>query len=570
MTDRPWLKHYPEGVDWHRRFEAKPLFRLLDEAAEKWPECPFLSFEGRRFSYAETRDLVNRAAKGLRALGVTKGVHVGLFLPNSPQFVICYHAILKAGGTVVNFSPLYSVPELLEQVEDSETDIMVTLDLELLYPTIERVFSESRLETLIVSGIADALGSLKGLAYRLLRRSERVRIPDDERHRRFTELLDNDGALDDPEIDPETDIAVLQYTGGTTGTPKGAMLTHANLSINAAQSLAWDPFIEPGKEVMLGALPLFHVFAMTLVMNATTLAGGEIVLMPKFELSAAMKLIEKRKVTLMPGVPTMFTAILNDKDLAKRDLSSLRSCFSGGAPLPAEVKRRFEEAAGGVIVNEGYGLTEASPTVSSNPIHGKAKSGAIGLPMPGTDIVILDKEDHDKILGLNETGEICVRGPQVMKGYWKRPEETADVFAGDLLRTGDLGYMDEEGYTFLIDRAKDLIVSGGFNLYPRNIEEAIYKHPAVEEAAVIGVPDDYLGEAPKAFVVLKPDHELSAERLTSFLAEHLGKHERPRQFAFRSSLPRTNVGKIDKKALVAAEADTYDTNGTPSDEQRPS
>jgi len=568
MTDKPWLEHYPEKPDWNQSFEAKPVFRLLDEPAANWPERRYLYFMGLEMTFGETLALVNRAARGFQAMGIGKGTKVGLFLPNCPQFVVCFYAILRTGATVVNFSPLYSVPELLHQVEDSETDYMITLDLKALYPTIERVYSESRLKKMIVSGLEDALPPLKALAYRLFGRSKRVEVPDDDRHLRYRDLIDNDGKPAPVEIDVEEDVAVLQYTGGTTGTPKGAMLTHANLSINAAQSLAWDPYLEPGAEVMLGALPLFHVFAMTLVLNATTLAGGEIVLMPKFELADALKLVEKRKVTLMPGVPTMFNAILNDRDLAKHDLSSLRSCFSGGAPLPAEIKRRFEERAGGVVVNEGYGLTECSPTVSSNPIRGKAKSGSIGLPIPATEIVIVDKDDPSKTLGLNEIGEICVRGPQVMKGYWNKPDETAAVFVGDLLRTGDIGYMDEEGYTFLIDRAKDLILSGGFNIYPRNLEEAIYKHPAVTEAAVIGVPDDYHGEAPKAFVVLKPDHTLTADRLKTFLREHLGKNEIPREVEFRDTLPKTNVGKIDKKALVDIRSEHYQTGSEATNAKR--
>jgi len=553
MAEKPWLAQYPEGVDWHARFEAKPLYRLLDDAAQDWPERPHLDFMGRQFAYRETRDLVNRAAKGLQGLGVGKGVRVGLFLPNCPQFVICYYAALKAGGTVVALSPLYSARELLDQVEDSQTDIVVTLDLKELYPKIARVFEESRLQTLVVSSLADVLPPLKALADKLFRPFSRARIPDDDCHIAYTDLLDTDGAVAEPDLDLEADIAALQFTGGTTGTPKAAMLTHANLSINAAQSLAWDPENTPGEEVMLGALPFFHIFAMTLVMNASTLGGAEIVLMPKFELKQALKLVERKRVSLMPGVPTMFTAMLNDPETGKRDLSSLRSCFSGGAPLPAEVKRGFEKAAGGVVVNEGYGLTEASPTVSSNPIRGKAKAGSIGLPMPATEIVILDQEDQGKALDPGETGEICVRGPQVMKGYADRPEETAEVFIGDLLRTGDLGYMDEEGYTFLVDRAKDLIISGGFNIYPRTVEEAIYEHPAVQEAAVIGVPDEYYGESPKAVVVLKPEQTLEPERLKAFLRERLGKHEIPHSVEVRDSLPKTTIGKIDKKALAAQE-----------------
>ncbi|GGO09156.1 dicarboxylate--CoA ligase PimA [Iodidimonas muriae] len=558
MADKPWLKNYPQQLDWAREFKARPLFELLEDSAKRWPDNAHMAFMGREVGYRESADLVRRAAKGFQALGVKKGVRVGLFLPNCPQFIIAYYGILRAGGTVVNFSPLYSVPELLAQVEDSETDIMVTLDLAALYPQIAEVFDQSRLKKLVVAGFGDMLPFWKGLAFKLLKKDLRADIPKDDDHVSFEWLV---GQGSDPapvEIDPYNDVAVLQYTGGTTGVPKGAMLTHANLSINCAQTLYWDPSLNQGEGVMLGALPLFHVFAMTLVMNASTLNGAKIVLMPKFELEDALRLAAEHKVTMMPGVPTMFTAILNHDDLAKYDLSALRSCFSGGAPLPAEVKKRFEAAIPGVVVNEGYGLTESSPTVSANPIIGKQKAGSIGLPVPGTEIVILDRDDPEKVLGLGDVGEICVRGPQVMKGYWNKPEATAEVMQGDLLRTGDIGYMDEEGYTFIIDRSKDLILVGGFNVFPRNVEEAIYKHPSVAETTVIGVPDAYRGEAPKAFVVLKKDHELSAEKLKTFLREHLGKHELPREIEFRDALPKTMVGKLSKKELVAEERAKYE------------
>jgi len=564
-TDRPWLKSYPAALDWHARFPAKPLYALIDEAAAKWPDHLHMTFMGRRITYAESADMVSRAAEGFRRLGVKKGVHVGLFLPNCPQFIVCYYAILKAGGTVVNFSPLYSEPELLNQVEDSCTDIMVTLDLVDLYPKMLRVMRESRLERLVVSGLSDALPRLKGIAFNLFQRKRRASVEWGADHTAYADLLDNDPIAAPAEVDVHEDVAVLQYTGGTTGVPKGAMLTHANLSVNAAQTLYWDPSVRPGHDVMLGALPLFHVFAMTLVMNAGTLGGAKIVLMPKFELEGALKLVGEEGVTLMPGVPTMFSAILNFDGRGKYDLSSLRTCLSGGAPLPAEVKRAFEEAVPGVRVNEGYGLTESSPTVSASPIAEEGKSGSIGLPLPDTEIVIMDKDSGEGPLPIGETGEICIRGPQVMKGYWNRPEDTAAVFYGDLLRTGDIGYMDEDGYTFLIDRSKDLILVGGFNVFPRTVEEAIYTHPSVLEASVIGVPDPYLGEAPKAFVVVKQGHELSVDSLRAFLKERLGKHELPRGIEFRDSLPKTMIGKLSKKELVEEERAKYEAGTSATD-----
>ncbi len=561
MSERPWLRHYPPGVDWFMPLEAKPVFALLDDAAARWPERPHMSFMGRVYRYRESAALVNRLARGLQDIGVGKGVQVGLYMPNCPQFVLAYYAILKAGGTVVNFSPLYSVPELEAQVADSETDMMVTLNLEPLYSNIAAVAARSRIQRLIVARLEDALPTVKAALFRLTRRKQIATVREDAAHMCLRRLLANDGDVAPVAIDPAQDVAVLQYTGGTTGIPKGAMLTHANLSINAAQTLHWDPSVKLGEEVMLGALPLFHVFAMTLVMNAMTLGGGKIVLMPKFELEEALRLVARERVTLMPGVPTMFTAILNHPRLDRYDLSSLKSCFSGGAPLPSEVKRRFEERVKGLVVNEGYGLTEASPTVASNPIHGLQKSGSIGLPLPRTEVLIRDLDDPDRDLPLGETGEICVRGPQVMKGYWKRPEATAEALRNGVLHTGDIGYMDEDGYSFIVDRAKDLILVGGFNVYPRVIEEAIYRHPAVREVTVIGVPDPYLGEAPKAFVVLKEGQSLDAESLLAFLRGNIGKHEMPRAVEFRDELPKTMVGKLSKKELVEEERAKYEAGG---------
>jgi len=557
MTERPWLAHYPKSVQWDQSFPAKPLYRLLDETADAHPDWPYLDFMGKRQSYGAVKAKVERAAAGLQRIGVTKGTKVGLFLPNCPQFIIGYYAILKAGGTVVNFSPLYSIPELLHQVEDSETDIMITLDVKQLFEPMSHVREQSRLQTVVVGSIGEALPRVKGLQYGIAKRRERAALPRHDSFLTFQELMDNDGVPEPVEIDPHEDVAVLQYTGGTTGTPKGAMLTHANLSINAQQTLAWDQDFQPQGEKMLGALPLFHVFAMTLVMNVTTLAGGEIVLMPKFELDEALDLVSRRKITLMPGVPTMFNAILHHKQLGKYDLSSLRMCFSGGAPLPAEVKKGFEKVVPGVAINEGYGLTETSPVASSNPQEG-AKIGSIGVPVPGTEIVILDRDNPGQILGLGQTGEIGIRGPQVMKGYYRRPEATAEVMCGTILRTGDVGYMDEDGFTFLIDRDKDLILVGGFNVFPRRVEEAVYEHPAVQECTVIGIPHDYLGEAPKAFVVRKTNQSLSEADLLEFLRARIGKHEMPRQIEFRDSLPKTMIGKLSKKELVAEEKAKYE------------
>ena len=561
MTDHAWLKNYPEGVDWNMPLVARPLFALLDDAVARFPGRPCMDFLGRVYTYGEVGGLVDRAASGFRRLGVEKGTKVGLFLPNCPQFVICYHAILKAGGVVVNYSPLYSEPELLQQIEDSETDIVVTLNLVALYPKARAMLERSRLRLLVVGTMSEALPFPKNWLFPLVKRRDVVRAPDDANHVPFEELIDNDGVYKPATVDPENDVAVLQYTGGTTGVPKGAMLTHANLFINTVQCGVWFPALEPGAERVMGVLPFFHVFAMTAVMNMSIHLGAVIIMHPRFELDAVLKDVHGKKPTLFDGVPTMFGAINAHPRLKDVDLTSIKACISGGAPLPVEVKRRFEELSGCVLV-EGYGLTECSPVATCSPFSDGAKAGSIGLPMPGTVIEIVDRDDPAKVLPQGETGEICVSGPQVMAGYWRNEAATRDVIVDGRLRTGDVGYMDEDGYTFIIDRIKDLILVSGFNVYPRNVEDGIYRHPAVEETTVIGVPDEYQGQSVKAFVKLKDGQTLTEEELKAFLEDQLGRHEIPRHVEFRDALPKTMIGKLSKKELVAEEEARRQASGT--------
>jgi len=553
VTEKPWLKTYPKHLDWHFTPPAAPVHALLDEAVEKYGSRPYLDFLDRKFTYAEVGALAARAAKGFQKLGVGKGVHVGLFFTNCPQFVICLYGVLKAGGTVVNFSPLYSRRELLTQAEDSETGMLATLNLAGLLGPARTLLDESRVDCLIVGSLSEVMRFPKSLIYQVAWRKSICAIPEGPSYVRFRDLIDNDGIYDVPDIDPQNDIAFLQYTGGTTGLPKGAMLTHANIYSNVLQGERWDPEVSYGAERYIGALPFFHAFALTGIVLGAARLGAEIIIHPKFELEDVVRDIDRKKVTILPGVPTMFAAINNHPDLEKYDLTSLRRCVSGGAPLPREVKEKFEARAG-CVITEGYGLTETSPTVAVTPIDGTYKEGSVGLPLPGTMVKITDLEDPRRELPMGETGEICVSGPQVMKGYWRRPEETAETIVDGYLRTGDIGYLDEDGYLFIVDRKKDMILVGGFNVFPRTIEEAIYRHPAVREVTVIGVPDDYLGERPKAFVVLKdPDHPLPEEALLAFLRERLGKHELPREIEFRTELPKTIVGKLSKKELVEEE-----------------
>jgi len=552
-----WSKHYPAAIDWNTPIPVKPLFAILDDSVHRFKDRPCLDFLGRRYTYGEVGALVDNAASGFQKLGVGKGIKVGLFLPNCPQYVISYFGVLKAGGTVVNFSPLYSEPELMQQIEDSHTDIMVTLNLKVLYPKMAAMLAKTRLKKLVVGTMPEVLPFPKSLLFPLVKSKDIAAVPNDSDHVSFRELLNNDGRFSSPLIDPMEDIAVLQYTGGTTGVSKGAMLTHRNIYANTAQAAMWFTGAEPGRERMLGVLPFFHVFAMVAVMNYSLFIGAEIIMHPRFELVPVLKDIHKKRPTMVPGVPTMYTAIINHKERDKYDLKCIKACISGGAPLPLEIKQRFEALTGCHLV-EGYGLTEASPVVACNPLEGVNKENSIGLPLPGTTIVITDREDPNKELPQGEAGEICVVGPQVMKGYWQRPEESAKVLINGRLHTGDVGYLDGDGYTFIIDRMKDLILVSGFNVFPRTVEEAIYQHPAVEETTVIGVTDDYTGQAVKAFVKLKSAHSLTADELNAFLRERIGRHEMPKHIEFREQLPKTMVGKLSKKELVAEEKKRYE------------
>jgi long-chain acyl-CoA synthetase len=557
MTEEIWLKAYPENIEWDQTFDVKPLWAILDDAVRRFPNNDVIDFLGKTYTYAEIGHQVDRAAAGFQRLGVGKGTKVGLFLPNCPQFIISYFGILKAGGTVVNYSPLYSEQELLHQIEDSHTDIMVTLNLKVLYPKMKAMLEQSRVKTLIIGNMPEALSFPKNILFPLFKRGDIASVPNDKQHVAFAQLVNNDGAYTPADIDPAKDIAVLQYTGGTTGVSKGAMLTHANLYANTIQGRVWFEGVTDGEERMMGVLPFFHVFAMTVVMNLSISIAAKIIMHPRFELEPVLKDLNKKKPTLFPGVPTMYTAINNYPQLSDYDLSSLKFCLSGGAPLPVEVKQNFESFTGCKLV-EGYGLTETSPIASANPLMGVSKEASIGLPLPGTRIVITDREDPHKIMPQGEDGEICVEGPQVMLGYWGREEATAETIIDGRLHTGDVGYMDEEGYTFIIDRMKDLVLVGGFNVYPRHVEEAIYQHPGVEEVTVIGITDDYLGQAIKAFIKLKDGQTLNEDELKAFLQDKLAKHALPRQTEFRDELPKTMIGKLSKKELVAEEKEKYE------------
>ena len=549
---RPWLASYPATSDWSAPLPPEPVTAAIDRAVAEFPDRPAVDFLGKTCTYARLGELVARAARGLRGLGVEKGTRVGILLPNTPYYVVLYHAVLRLGGIVVNLNPLYAEEEIRRTLRDSGTTVVATLDLTLTLPKLVKSIAGTKVEKVVVCSMAAALPTSTGLLFRLLKRSEIAAVPSGEMFVTFAALIDNHGDPTPVAIDPVRDVAVLQYTGGTTGVPKGAMLTHANLTVNRDQVLRWYPSLRRGEERILGVLPLFHVFAMTVVMNFAIGCAAEMILLPRFQLAQVLKTIGRKRPTLFPVVPTLLNALNHDPQTRKHDLSSLRCCISGGAPLPAEVKQTFEDLTGCVVV-EGYGLSEASPVVTCNPPEGKNKAGSIGLPLPGTTVEIRALDGSGRALPPGELGEICARGPQVMAGYWERPEETASVLDNGLLRTGDVGYMDEEGYIFLVDRLKDVVVVNGYKVYPRMGEEAIYRHPAVAEVTVIGVPDPDHGQIAKAFVRLKEGAALTDAELHAFLADKLSPIEQPREIEFRAELPKTMIGKLSKKELLAEE-----------------
>ena len=528
------------------------LTDLLDKAVLHHGSQPAIDFLGRRWTYNELGDLVRQTARGLQDLGVKPGTRVGLCLPNTPYFVIFYFAVLRIGGVVVNFNPLYVERELKHQILDSGTTIMIVPDLKLIHAKVARVAEETGLAHIVVCPFGAILPTIKRMAFACFKRREIAQIPSDARHVRFADLIADDTDPEPVDQSPH-DLAVLQYTGGTTGLPKGARLSHANLAANSAQMILHVGHLPEHQERTLGVLPLFHVFALTTVLNYGVDTAAELVLLPRFEMKQFLATVHRTRPTQFFGVPTLYAAMNALPDAEAPDMSTVRVCISGGAPLPLEVRETFEQRMKCRIV-EGYGLSEASPIIACNPLEGLVKDNSAGPQFPETILEIRDLEDPHRVLGAGERGEVCARGPQVMQGYWNRPEETEAVFVDGALRTGDVGYLDEDGYLFLVDRIKDLILCGGYNVYPRVIEDALYEHPAVAEAVVIGVPDAYRGQSPKAFVALHAGMTADEAELYAFLKERLSKIEMPSSIELRDSLPKTLIGKLSKKALADEEA----------------
>lgn len=550
----PWLDSYPESLRWDTELATGPVNELLDQSAQRFADNPAIDFLGHKISYRELDRLVSRAAAGLQRLGVGPGVHVGLFLPNSPHYFIGFFGVLRAGGTVVNYSPLDAERTLAHKIEDSETDIMLTLDLESLYPRMAGMLGNSRLRHLVVGQLTEFCGPVSAAAAGQLGPSVPVAL--DAQTLSFASLLDNDGDYRaHPQGDPASSLAVLQYTGGTTGVPKGAMLTHANITASCSQLEAiLRDALEPGRERVLAVLPPFHIYALMVNMIFGVRMGAEVYLHPRFDAETVLREINDNRITTFPGVPTMFIGLAAHPLTEQLDLTSLKLCNSGGAPLPLEVQQRYSQMAG-CALREGWGMTETTTAGTFTPRDGEPRPGSCGLPIPGAIIRIAPLDGSPGSLPPGECGEVCIAGPNVTPGYWKRPDATAEAMTEDgFLRTGDVGYMDEKGWVYIVDRTKDMILCSGYNVYPRVIEEAIYEHPSVEEVAVIGVDDPWRGQSPKAFIKLRSGApRLSFEELQRFLEGRLGKHERLSAMELRDALPRTPVGKLSKKDLVEEE-----------------
>ncbi len=543
--DRPWLRFYEPGVPHTLAYPDHPVHAFLDRAAAASPDRPAAVYFGAAVTFRHLHALAGRFAAALARLGVRPGDRVALHLPNCPQFLIAYYGTLAAGAVAVPCNPLYVAREIAHQLADSGAEIAVALDA--LYPRLAAVRQATRLRELIVTGIQDYFPPLLRALYPLKARRDGTlaRVPRPRDIHRLGAWLDAPATVPEVRVDPAA-------TGGTTGIPKGAVLTHRNLVSNVLQTRAWFTGLRPGADTAIAVIPFFHSYGMTSAMNFAISSGTRLVLLPRFRVEETLRAIARYRPQVFPCVPTLYTALINHPQIGRYDLRSVAACISGAAALPVEVQSRFESLTGGRLV-EGYGLTEASPVTHATPISGLRKRGSIGIPLPDTDARIVDLAGGMTRLGPGEVGELIVRGPQVMQGYWNRPDETDRVLRGGWLYTGDMARMDEDGYFYIVDRKKEMIITGGLNVYPREVEEALYAHPAVLEAAAIGVPDRYKGEVVKAFVVLKPGAQATAGELIEHCRRLLAPFKVPRDVAFRPQLPKSLVGKILRRVLAEEE-----------------
>jgi long-chain acyl-CoA synthetase len=567
---KPWLTSYESHVPAHLDYPSITLPAALEKTMRAYPDQPAMIYKGNHISYQAFNAAVDRCAAALQQLGVRKGDRVAIHLPNCPQFPITYYATLRIGGIVVPCNPIYTARELRHQLNDSGTEIAVTLSA--MYPAIKQIRAQTSLRHVIVARIKTYLPPLLKVLFTLLlerKTGHRVDISTDADTDWFTDLLDRAPARPQPVETTWDDTAVLMYTGGTTGVSKGAQLTHKNILVNAYQTNVWVD-AQAGDRT-LTSLPLFHSYGMTMCMNTSVLGGGTMILVPDpRDTDDILKNIDRHHPAYYPGVPAMYVAINNHPQVPKYDLSSIKTCCSGAAPLPMEVQQRFQEITGGRLV-EGYGLSEASPVTHGNPAYGECRIGTIGVPWPDTEVKIVDADTGEREVDIGEVGELCIRGPQVMKGYWRMPTETTNVLrvhpeGGDpWLHTGDLARMDQDGYFQIVDRKKDMILgAGGYNIYPREIEEVLYEHPKVMEAAAVGIPIEGKGERVKIYVVLKEGETATSEEFVAFCKENLAPYKVPKLVEFRHELPKTLVGKVLRRALLEEELDRKTGPDAPS------
>jgi long-chain acyl-CoA synthetase len=564
-TIYPWLRSYQQGVPAHLKIPDEPLTWLLNRAANQYPNHTAILYYGTKITYAQLSNLANRFANSLQRLGIQKGDRIALALPNIPQFPIAFYGALRAGAIVVPTNPLYTEHEMHHQLVDAGAKFLVML--ESFYPVVRKVKQATMLEQVIVTSPADFLPRSLRMLYPLSHRQKdkdpqlalgKKEIDEDPTLHQMHPMLKShsQGGIELFNLPTQAkshDLAVLQYTGGTTGVSKGAMLTHRNLLANTYQTYAWMPDMEQGTESTLCVAPFFHCYGLTVGMNLSILNASSMILLPRFNAREVLKVIQHYRPTLLPGIPTMYIAILREAGKHTEQLQSIKLCISGASPLPAQVQTDFNKATHGTLV-EGYGLTEAAPVTHANPLTDQCRNGSIGLPLPDVEATILNPETGT-LLPAGENGEIVVKGPNIMRGYWNREDETRNMFINGWMRTGDIGYMDEDGYFYIVDRSKDMILASGFNVFPREVEEVLYEHPAVMEAGVVGVPDTYRGETVAAFIVLNKDYEASdklKEEIVAFCKERLAGYKVPKQLEFRASLPKSIIGKILRRELRTA------------------
>ncbi|MBN1574582.1 MAG: long-chain fatty acid--CoA ligase [Deltaproteobacteria bacterium] len=546
---RVWHQFYDEGVTPEMKIPEITIYDILENSTEKYPDNPATYFMGARLKYTQLKDHVDRFAAGLKKMGVKKGDRIAVSLPNCPQSVIAFYAAFKLGAVAVGFNPLYVERELIYQFNDSGAETLITLDI-LWEKRIKGIADEVPLKRIIVTNVKDYLPGLKALFYPVAARLQGMWAPaqPDERVHYFKDVVSNSDPKGATQEAKHEDLALLQYTGGTTGLPKGVMLSHKNIVSCTVAIGSYFTNAVMGKERHISVIPAFHIYGLTMCTVMPVYQGAEIQLIPRFDVNMLLKEIPKLKPTYFCAVPTMYVGIINHPDLKKYDISSIKGCFSGASPLPVSVMKRFEELTGGRII-EGYGLSEAAPVSHANTFFGKRKSASVGFPIPNTDCRLVDIDDGKREVKIGEPGEVVIKGPQVMMGYWNKEEQTREALQDGWLYTGDIATRDEEGFFYIVDRKKDMIIAGGYNIYPREIDEVLYSHPKIQDAVAVGIPDPYRGETVKAFIVLKEGETMTEDEIKAYCKKNLAVFKVPKIYEFKKELPMSMIGKVLRKKL---------------------